>query len=181
MSSSADIVTRALKRIRVIDANETPAAEDASNGLEALNAMVASWAAKGVNVSSDIPLPAKHEAGIIALLAVRLSSDYGADVSQQLAIDARDGWFSLQADYIRAPDATFDTALTKMPSQRYVTFGGRAAWRPVTAYGLNEQVTNAGNVYQVTTAGTSGTGNGPTGTDASITDGSVVWMWVEAI
>ena len=50
------------------------------------------------------------------------------------------------------------------------------AWLPETEYALNKYVSSGGGIYKVATPGTSAlTGPGPTGTSASITDGSVVW------
>lgn len=45
-----------------------------------------------------------------------------------------------------------------------------------TAYTLGQRVTNAGNVYRCTTAGTSGTGTPPTGTTTA-SDGTVTWTY----
>jgi hypothetical protein len=47
-----------------------------------------------------------------------------------------------------------------------------------TAYLLNQQVHNAGNVYRCTTAGTSGASSPPTGTGSGIADGTAVWAYV---
>lgn len=52
------------------------------------------------------------------------------------------------------------------------------AWTATTAYTLGQQVNNGGQAYEVTTAGTSGSGGGPTGTGAAFADGSVVWKWI---
>lgn len=52
------------------------------------------------------------------------------------------------------------------------------AWKGSTAYSLNAYTNNGGNSYQVITAGTSAASGGPTGTGASITDGTVVWKYV---
>lgn len=56
---------------------------------------------------------------------------------------------------------------------------GASAWVASTAYALHAWAANGGNVYVVTTAGTSATSGGPTGTGASITDGTVVWSFVD--
>lgn len=56
----------------------------------------------------------------------------------------------------------------------YVTNG---AWTASTAYTVGETVTNGGNSYRVTTAGTSASSGGPTGTTTSITDGTVTWTY----
>lgn len=60
-----------------------------------------------------------------------------------------------------------------------ITWAG-TAWAALTAYALRARVTNGGNVYQCTTAGTSAASGGPSGTSSSITDGSVVWSYVGA-
>lgn len=111
MSTAPEIVTKALRRLAVIDSTQTPTAEDLRDGTDALDAMIASWAVKGVDVTLDIPLGQAHEAGIIAMLARRLASDYGTDAAPQVMRDAEEGWSALQHAYITAPNATFDDAL----------------------------------------------------------------------
>ena len=54
-----------------------------------------------------------------------------------------------------------------------VTIG--VAWLPATAYAVGNQRSSNGNLYTVVTAGTSDATNGPSGTGAGITDGTVVW------
>lgn len=52
------------------------------------------------------------------------------------------------------------------------------AWAQSTAYVVGQQVSNVNGVYRATTAGTSsGSGTGPTGTGAGITDGTAVWTY----
>lgn len=53
-----------------------------------------------------------------------------------------------------------------------------AAWAPNTPYTSGTTVTNSGNAYRANTSGTSGAAPGPSGTSASITDGSVLWSYV---
>jgi hypothetical protein len=62
-----------------------------------------------------------------------------------------------------------------------VSTGGRFAWTPSTAVVLNQRFVNNGQLYQVTTAGTTASAGGPTGTGSSITDGTAVWQWVSAV
>lgn len=52
-------------------------------------------------------------------------------------------------------------------------------WMPSQAYSLNNYVSNGGNLYQCTTAGTAST-SGPTATSGTQTDGTVVWTYVSA-
>jgi hypothetical protein len=51
-------------------------------------------------------------------------------------------------------------------------------WQAATAYALNQQVDNGGNVYKCTTAGTSAGSGGPTGTGSGITDNTAVWQYL---
>lgn len=52
-------------------------------------------------------------------------------------------------------------------------------WAASTTYALNQQVVNdSGKVYKCTTAGTTASSGGPTGTSSGITDGSAVWEYV---
>lgn len=55
--------------------------------------------------------------------------------------------------------------------------GLQASWSGSTSYSLNDKVKNGFNLYIVTTAGTSNSSGGPTGTGTNISDGSVVWNY----
>jgi hypothetical protein len=52
-----------------------------------------------------------------------------------------------------------------------------AAWLASHAYTLNTFVSNGGNVYKCTTAGTSASSGGPSGTGSGITDNTAVWAY----
>lgn len=54
------------------------------------------------------------------------------------------------------------------------------AWVASTAYTVGDRATNADNVYEVITSGTSAGSGGPTGTGTNITDGTVHWKWIVA-
>lgn len=51
-------------------------------------------------------------------------------------------------------------------------------WAATTAYALNQHVSNGGNTYRCTTAGTSAGAGGPTGTGVGIADGTAVFSYV---
>jgi hypothetical protein len=51
-------------------------------------------------------------------------------------------------------------------------------WAASSPWSLNQHCNNGGNVYKVTTAGTSAGSVGPTGTGTGIADGTVVWDYV---
>jgi hypothetical protein len=179
MSSSAQIVTRALKRLALVEPGESPAAADAADGLAALNAMLAGWEADGINVSPDVPLPAKHEEGVTALLAVRLAGDYGKEAGSQVYADARTGMARLEADYISAPLAVFDSALVGMPSRGIIQVTASDDWAVSTAYAELDRVEANRKIYEAIVAGTSAsTGSGPSANSDEIDDGTVTWRWV---
>lgn len=48
MTTANDIITRALRRIRVVDASEALPAEDAALALDMLNSMILNWPSQGV-------------------------------------------------------------------------------------------------------------------------------------
>lgn len=51
------------------------------------------------------------------------------------------------------------------------------AWAASTAYTVDQMATLGGRVYRCTTAGTSASSGGPTGTGTSITDNTVTWTY----
>lgn len=57
---------------------------------------------------------------------------------------------------------------------------GDTAWAALTVYAVGEKRSNNGNIYKVTTGGTSAGAGGPTGTGTGIADGTVVWDYVTA-
>src|SRR6185295_12646844 len=68
-------------------------------------------------------------------------------------------------------------------TRRAVMQGARlnaAAWIASTAYVIGDWVTNSGNVYRCTVAGTSAGSGGPTQTSGTATDGTVTWIFVQA-
>jgi hypothetical protein len=179
VSSSAQIVTRALKRLSLVAPGEDPAAADAEDGLAALNAMLAGWAADGINVSPDVPLPAKHEEGVVALLAVRLAPDFGREAPAQVHADADKGMARLQSDYISAPLASFDCALRGMPSIGLIATATVDDWAVSTAYLEFDRVEANRKIYECIVAGTSASsGVGPQANSDEITDGTVTWRFL---
>lgn len=178
MSSSAQIVARALRRIRVIGSGEDPSAEDAADGLSALNAMIAGWQADGIEVSGDVPLDARFEEGVVALLAVRLADDFGATAPAGVVNDAAIGMRRLEAAFLNVPASQFDVGLTRSSTQNApYACAPPALWKRKTEYAVGDQVQSNGRLYECITAGTSGILN-PLATSSSIPDGSVTWKWV---
>jgi hypothetical protein len=66
---------------------------------------------------------AMFDDAVVAILAVRISEDYGKPVGPVLARDASRGWSMIQAQFVRPDTVIFDTALVRVPSQRYFDEG----------------------------------------------------------
>jgi hypothetical protein len=55
-------------------------------------------------------------------------------------------------------------------------------WQPSTTYALNQNISNVNGVYSCTSSGVSASvGSGPSGTGASIPDGSAVWAFLYSV
>ena len=120
MTTTSEIVTRALRKIRVTAKDEAATADDMAEGVDALNMMMAAWETFGVNrthtalASSDtFPLDAKWEEGTVYMLASRLAPDYARPAN----FNADDWMRALQAAYINIPTVSIPAPLTRMPSQ----------------------------------------------------------------
>lgn len=78
--------------------------------------------ANGSDVSltfTIFPLDDSLEAALVAVLAVRLSEDFGRTVGPVLARDAAHGEAQLAGAFFRIPATTFDDTIIRIPSGRY--------------------------------------------------------------
>lgn len=182
MATADEIAARALRRLNVYDALQTASAEDLAHANDALTAMVLAWEADGL--SGDLlPIDARFEQAIVALLAVRLSEDYGKAPGPVLLRDADNGWSQLSSAFFAVPKSQFDTSLvyTGQGSNNDIVYGNTAAnfgaWMPNTDYALRQSVVNNANLFECTQAGTSAASGGPTGQSDEIIDGTVYWCW----
>jgi len=177
MATATEICTRALKRLSVVGAGETPAAADIADMTEALNAMIASWESEGL--SGDVlPLDARFEKAVIAMLAVDQAETYGKTPGPILMRDADLGWEQIRSAFLATPEAEFDPALIGT-THRWQINSNRSyqPWQVEHDYNLRDYVINGANIYECITAGTSAASGGPSGTSSSITDGTAVWCW----
>jgi hypothetical protein len=121
MGTMSDVVTAALKRLRVINARRTPDAYAMDDGIKALNAMLHSWKGNGVDIGhmdldsgDDFPLDDEHVQGVTAMLAIRLADSYGLEPAASIVRDATEGWSALLAEYVEPGDAEIDNGLTRL-------------------------------------------------------------------
>ena len=119
MTTMADIVTRAHRKLGVIGRGDPLQAEEAREGIDALNAMMHAWKLRGVDIehsdlalTADFPLAPEYVEGTIYLLAARLSPDFAIPPS----FDADDWFRGMQAAYLTLPEVEVPTELSQMPS-----------------------------------------------------------------
>lgn len=74
--------------------------------------------------------------------------------------------------------ATFARAVKSDGSTVIADYTVGSAWIASNAFAVGQYCTNGGNTYQCTTAGTSASSGGPSGTGSSITDGTVTWKYI---
>jgi len=124
MATIQDIVTGAFHKLGVIHGTETPTAADSAYALSELNDMMTEFEGKQVylnwqtvTLASDFPLEAKHEGGVKAMLAVRVSPPHGGDslLSAVLVQQAQGGYSRLWGDYHRPDLLSVDDGLANMP------------------------------------------------------------------
>jgi hypothetical protein len=183
MSTVTELVTRSMRRLKLLAPGEDPSNKQLSDATDKLNSMIASWAGKGITVANDLPLGAEHDKAVIALLAMDMAPDYGIDPPPMLVSDARSGWQQLCGAFWRVPNAQYDPALLASPTQGYIepiiaTTNSPIQWKPTSEYVIGDIVAYRGAVYQCITAGTSAVTYGPTEKDASVTDGTVIWEFM---
>lgn len=181
MATATQIAERALKRLGIVQAGTSASAADIADAEEALNAMIDSWNAEGLS-GNTIPYDSRFEHGIIAMLAVRLAEDYGVTPGQVVVRDADNGWLAIQAAHFAVPESNFESALISSGPFGWDDIilnapSNYGAWAASTDYDLRTFVVNGSNLYECTTAGTSASSGGPTGTASAITDGTVMWCW----
>lgn len=103
--SNNEVIGDALRELGVISEIQTPSAEQGAHGLRKLNQLLAEWKDQEVDLgyftqtvlSDTCPIPEYAENGVTCVLATRLASNYGATVSQELAISASSGWQTISA------------------------------------------------------------------------------------
>jgi hypothetical protein len=118
MTTARDIITRSLRELGVVDAIETPSAEDADVGLATLNDMLAAWELDAiplglgtVTLNTDLAVPASHNEALRANLTARLAALFGVQAPAMVVEQAARGYRNLQAAYARKRLLSADPAL----------------------------------------------------------------------
>ena len=118
MATAGDIVTRALQLAGVVPIGRTPGSKEATDGLNALNDMLAEWKADGIGIhvgtlatGDTLAAPDEHIRAIRYNLAVELAGLYGSSISPRIEATAERGMAILNAAYLPEVPMTVDRAL----------------------------------------------------------------------
>lgn len=123
MATVLDIIERAYRKIGVSSEDESLTARQLSDGLDALNMMLAAWRLAGVDLplpelqsTSPFPLQIELQEGTVYMLASRLSPDF----SVPAAFDPDDFFRKIQAAYMIIEPAKMPLSMRRTSSQRRV-------------------------------------------------------------
>lgn len=139
----------------------------------------------GSIVLYNIPLPASPETALSGETTLATATFASAALSGPITYSAPNMVGSMA---FTSTSLTPAAAGTAMFARAYQTGGTTAVadltisapWLASTAVLVGQYVTNGGNLYRCTTAGTTAASGGPTGTGSGITDGTAVWAYVQA-
>lgn len=105
MATARDIVTRAMRKRRIIPVGVTPEASEMSDGVDDLNDMLAAWRINGIDIghvtlvaADTLDVPDDHILTIVLSLAERMG-DYGGQMDPADILLAEQGRRALQAQY----------------------------------------------------------------------------------
>jgi hypothetical protein len=98
MTETAKLVSRSLRLIQVLDADEAAESRDMETAIDALNAMVRRWEANGLslgwqpvsNPADEFPVPPEAEEAVVYNLAVRVAPEYGTEAMPSVVSGARE-------------------------------------------------------------------------------------------
>lgn len=142
MATALDVIRRAMRLIGALQEGEVPNADQASDGLVSLQAMLGEWETRGVGLGAladaehaaadTVNVPVTHLNALALNLAVLIAPEYGAGAAQQaVAPQAERAFRALQAQYTRAPTIGADPAVVSqrgiLSNGGYVVSGGEGA------------------------------------------------------
>lgn len=120
MATARDIITRALKRLRVLASGETPTSDEAADCLDALNDMLSAWAINGIDLAhlpltlnDTLDVPDDHVEPITLNLARRAGGLFGASLSPDDAYLATEGEGMLRAYHFTIAEQSSDHPLSR--------------------------------------------------------------------
>lgn len=122
-TTAGDIIKRALRLCRVVDAYTAVEPQDAADALDTLNAMLAEWHEAEIglpdysfaNLTDPLASDAADREAIAYQLAARLAPEYGVSLPVEVAGVAQGTMDRLRLRYFQPGCVSFD----QLPSKRY--------------------------------------------------------------
>lgn len=125
MVQTREIVSEALKEIRVSSSHGGADPQDAKDALSKLNRLMHALANDGLtyehttlSMSDDFPWSASLEEPAIMWLAKNIAGQYAKSLTRDQMEKAEEGETAIDAAYREIPDSTFDSGLISLPSNR---------------------------------------------------------------
>lgn len=119
MATALDVITRALKKLRVISSGETPTSDEADDCVDALNDMLSEWRIDGIDLApttlattDTLDVPADHLNAVVLNLALRVGGMFGAELSQADSYHAENARRALVAYHFTIKTIGIDHPLT---------------------------------------------------------------------
>lgn len=134
MTTVVDIVSRALRILRVVDPDEAVEGRRFDNGMKALNAMMAAWEAYGralgwspvSNPADPMPTAPEFDEAIAYNLACKLRPEYGVTISPDTIEFAKSGLALIRTTVEANTYARLELDLPRADSDRF--YGSLAAF-----------------------------------------------------
>lgn len=118
MATARDVITRALRRGRIIGSAETPSAEQSATAIDTLNDMLEAWRDEGLDLGlstlaldTTLAVDAGVMRAVVSNLAVEVANDAGVAVSQTLALMSERSRAALAGRLSGVRKIRFDRAL----------------------------------------------------------------------
>lgn len=118
MATTSDIVTRAMRSLRLLSSGEEPTADEMSDGIVAFNDMLFAWRIEGLDIAhvtldenDTIDVPEDHLGTLRLALAARIGGEYGGELTayDQMVLD--EGMKALRAYYLNLAELVPDNPL----------------------------------------------------------------------
>ena len=145
--------------------------------LDAIETVIGAWAKLELRTGSAPANTVDSDSGTL-LCELSLPSDWLANAASR-AKGKNGAWIGTAVGNGTAQHYRIKISGGTCHLQGPVSYAA-AAWAGSTSYTIGQRRRNGGNVYICVTAGTSASSGGPSGTGSGITDGSVVWDYVQA-
>lgn len=126
-ATARDVITRAMRRLAVLDEAEAMNADQGANGLAWLNDLLAGFNAEGIDnahtdlssLDSVVNVPDHLIRSVVLLLARDIADPYGVQIMPQMAAQMMQAKQALQAHYNVRRKAVVDRALLTSPAGSY--------------------------------------------------------------